>query len=383
MTHDQEHAPDDRRGTVPANRGAALRDYADTGLVYTVGRSGSNYRLFDSDALWCVGLIRELRGLGLTVAEIRELAGVYLRRNSHPIGPLLAQRLRASRTRIEARIADLHQTLHRIDAYETGHRAELAGHGGVCWADDPRGCTASAGPSPRGQPLPSQPRATLRPHGRNPMSTDTDDAASRLQEAMRRAEGADTRDWLMQPLLTLLANGKPVTVQDIAAATGHAADEVRQALAALPSLERDEHDRIVGYGITLRPTPHRFELDGTVLYTWCALDTLIVPAQLGRIARVESPCHATGTPVRVTVDPSGISDLDPATAVVSLVTPEDLAQVRTAFCNQVHFFASPDAAKPWLEQHPGATVLPVAEAYHLGRTLEPTINPDATPGSCC
>jgi MerR family transcriptional regulator, copper efflux regulator len=29
-----------------------LREYEDMGLIYTVGRSAGNYRLFDEDALW-------------------------------------------------------------------------------------------------------------------------------------------------------------------------------------------------------------------------------------------------------------------------------------------------------------------------------------------
>jgi hypothetical protein len=31
----------------------ALREYEDLGLIYTVGRSAGNYRLFDEEALWC------------------------------------------------------------------------------------------------------------------------------------------------------------------------------------------------------------------------------------------------------------------------------------------------------------------------------------------
>jgi hypothetical protein len=37
--------------------------------------------------------------------------------------------------------------------------------------------------------------------------------------------------------------------------------------------EYDAHGRVVfGSGLTLRPNPHRFEVDGRTLYTWCALD---------------------------------------------------------------------------------------------------------------
>ncbi|MDT9701273.1 MerR family transcriptional regulator [Streptomyces sp. P17] len=51
----------------------ALREYTDLGLIYTLGRSPAGYRLYDPDALRCVRFIGELRGLGLTIAEIREL----------------------------------------------------------------------------------------------------------------------------------------------------------------------------------------------------------------------------------------------------------------------------------------------------------------------
>ncbi len=78
--------------------------------------------------------------------------------------------------------------------------------------------------------------------------------------------------WLWQPLLALLAHGRPVTVQDLSAATGRSIPDVRQGLAAMPDTEYDRHGRILGHGLTLVPTPHRFELAGQTLYTWCALD---------------------------------------------------------------------------------------------------------------
>jgi alkylmercury lyase len=128
----------------------------------------------------------------------------------------------------------------------------------------------------------------------------------------------------------------------------------------------------VGYGITLRPTPHHFDVDGQQLYTWCALDTLIFPAILDRPATVVSHCHTTGLPVRLTVEPDKISNTEPATAVVSLVTPDTCTSIRTAFCTQVHFFASPTPAQPWLDQHPDATVVPIADAVALAGPLTQT-----------
>lgn len=123
-----------------------LRQYTDWGLVYTVGRSSGNYRLFDDDALWCLQLIGTLRELGVTVAEIRELTREYLDRGcDQPFGPLVAKRLRTARARTEDRIAELQQTLRRIDEFESRHRAELSGRPGVdLAAADPRRSCAGA-----------------------------------------------------------------------------------------------------------------------------------------------------------------------------------------------------------------------------------------------
>jgi DNA-binding transcriptional MerR regulator len=104
-----------------------LREYEDIGLIYTVGRSAGNYRLFDEDALWCVRAVDALRGLGLTLAEIQGLAVNYLARTDEPIGPRLAEVLKAVRARTEDRIAELRALLRRISDYEADHGDELAG----------------------------------------------------------------------------------------------------------------------------------------------------------------------------------------------------------------------------------------------------------------
>lgn len=174
---------------------------------------------------------------------------------------------------------------------------------------------------------------------------------------------------MLRPLLRLLSKGEPVTAEDLAETTDRPADVIRQSFATLPGLELDELGRVVGYGLTLRPTQHRFETDGHQLFTWCALDTLVFPAILGRVATIESPCHSTNVPVRVTVGPTGVTDVDPATAVVSIVIPSEQTNIRAAFCDHVHFFATPTAAAGWLADHPGMAVYPVVEAHQLGLPL--------------
>lgn len=131
-----------RRTGVPVK---TLREYTDTGLIYTAGRSPANYRLYTTDALWCVRWIGELRGLGLTVAEIRDTVRECLDRADRSVGPRLARLLDRSRERAQRRIAEQQQVLARIDAFERDHGGDLARAGDLRWAGDPR-AGAAGGP---------------------------------------------------------------------------------------------------------------------------------------------------------------------------------------------------------------------------------------------
>jgi len=202
---------------------------------------------------------------------------------------------------------------------------------------------------------------------------------------------ARSEETLLVPLLRLLAAGDPVTIDDLATAAALTPDEVRTHLAATPDTEYDDQGRIVGQGLTLRPTRHRFTVSGEELYTWCAFDTLIFPALLDRPARIESVSPASGDTIRVTVDPTaGVTSAEPATAVMSLVDAGDMPSIRSSFCNQVHYFTSPKDATGWLTDHPGGQVIPLAEAFVLGSTVisgileqHQTVVGDTLPGNCC
>jgi MerR family copper efflux transcriptional regulator len=78
-----------------------------------------------------------LRGLGLTLEEIRDLAGTYLQDANEPVGPKLAALLQAVRARTQQRIAELQQRLERIEEFEAARAAELAGQADFR-AQDPR-----------------------------------------------------------------------------------------------------------------------------------------------------------------------------------------------------------------------------------------------------
>ncbi|GAC1608135.1 MAG: organomercurial lyase MerB [Ramlibacter sp.] len=168
-------------------------------------------------------------------------------------------------------------------------------------------------------------------------------------------------------LLRELAKGSPVPVLALAEASGQSLDQVDAVLRQAPDVECDPAGNIVGYGITLRQTPHAFEVEGRGLYTWCALDTLMFPALIGKSARVHSLCPETGMPVSLTVDPHELCAVEPADAAVSLAVPQ--TEIRQSFCCQVHFFASRAAGDRWALRHPGVEVVSVEAAFLLGQEI--------------
>ena len=172
-------------------------------------------------------------------------------------------------------------------------------------------------------------------------------------------------------LLRLLGQGQPVSAAQMGAALGVSEIAVTETFQRLSDIERDERGRVVGWGLSLQPTPHQFRINGHTLYTWCALDALTYPILLEQTAQVESVCPITQTPIRLRVGPEGVSALEPATAMVSLTIPDTQPDAcnRASFCDQGHFFASPQTAAIWQADHPEARTLPVEAVYQLGRMI--------------
>jgi alkylmercury lyase len=166
-----------------------------------------------------------------------------------------------------------------------------------------------------------------------------------------------------------LAEGRAVSPTELADALSWPVDRVADLLERLPNVERDASGHILGLALSLNPTKHVFEIRGRRLYTWCALDALLLPAVLRETARITSPCAATRVPIRLVVTPEKVEEVVPLEAVVSLVLPAADQDLRASFCDQVNFFASEAAAGTWLEAHPGGAVTSISAAYPVAREI--------------
>jgi alkylmercury lyase len=198
-------------------------------------------------------------------------------------------------------------------------------------------------------------------------STELELLARQLADGLRGDNDVFCRD-----LVRLLACGYPVTRERLASTLQMTVEQVTEVLVGLADLEVDQSGSVVGWGLTFIPTPHRFWMNGQQFYTWCALDALTYPALLRLTADVESSCPVSGTPVTLSVTPTGVHDLVPASTIVSLVIPEQGTACdddRGSFCNQSLFFRSRQDALKWQASSPSARLLSVDDAYQVGRLI--------------
>lgn len=171
---------------------------------------------------------------------------------------------------------------------------------------------------------------------------------------------------VLPAVVRLLAEGRAIPVERLADQLGQSESAVRTRLAENPSIEWDDRGNIVGFGMTLRPTAHRFEFEGRTVYGWCATDAVLFPMLLNRPGVVRSVCPTTGRAIQIDITPQKLVRVDPPAAVVSLVRPSaKVTDTRCECCQRGHFFSSPEAAAGWLRENPDGWLHTVAEEFQI------------------
>lgn len=94
--------------------------------------------------------------------------------------------------------------------------------------------------------------------------------------------------------------GRALPVADL---LGNGDQAIITELAARGRAEIDESGRLVGiHGLTLRSTRHRFDHAGRSHHTWCAFDSIGIPAALALDATAHTDCPTCGQPLTVEID---------------------------------------------------------------------------------
>ncbi|MEO8744043.1 MAG: organomercurial lyase [Candidatus Dormiibacterota bacterium] len=95
---------------------------------------------------------------------------------------------------------------------------------------------------------------------------------------------------------------------------------------------------------------------------------MFIPVIVGRTARVESVCSATGQRIVLTVEPGRVVDVSPPGAVISFLRPQERfdSDVILNFCHHVLFFGSQEAGEEWIRERKGAMLLSLEQGFDLG-----------------
>ena len=165
----------------------------------------------------------------------------------------------------------------------------------------------------------------------------------------------------------LLLDGKPVSPDRIATYLGLTQEEVASLLRGA---ELDQEGKLVGVGLSIVPTRHSYRILGRQLYVWCAVDAITYPILHRASAEIESSDPISGEKVQLTSTQEGVRNVDPVTAVVSLVTGmERRENVRAWFCHYAHFFGSVESAAQYVARHPGLVIVPVDQVFRMGQLM--------------
>ena len=207
------------------------------------------------------------------------------------------------------------------------------------------------------------------------MSTPDPEKLSELMAGVFPAMDSDEQA-IALALYRLLAKGSPVAPEQICHKLGLPAGQINDTLNAWPGVFFDEDRHIIGFwGLSLRETPHRLEVNGKTVYGWCAWDTLFIPELIGTSAQVVSTCPVSGLEIRLVVSPMDIEYVNPECVTVSFLVPgksEFQEDIVTSFCHFVYFFADSVAAERWTVTRPGTFLLPLKDAFRVARLTNAT-----------
>lgn len=146
------------------------------------------------------------------------------------------------------------------------------------------------------------------------------------------------------------------------------AESAARRLLGRETLLVDDEGRIEGIaGLTLRPTRHRMTYDGTTTHTWCAFDSVGIPAAMGVDATATTDCGYCGAPLTVEIRAGGVDDTD-VWGWMPALDPDETALI-TNFCSKADLFCSRDHLDAWYEMagHPPGEPATMDELLDMGR----------------
>lgn len=165
----------------------------------------------------------------------------------------------------------------------------------------------------------------------------------------------------------LAARARPVSLAELGEALGVTAESLESVVGRLAAdglVDRDTSGTVAGArGLTLVPGRHALVLRAAAFSTWCAYDSIGIPAALGEDARAATSCGVCGAELVVQIN----GGQPPANGPELVWLPDGGANMRADFCAPGVLLCGTDHARTWAERAgaPGRAVS-LREAAALG-----------------
>lgn len=144
----------------------------------------------------------------------------------------------------------------------------------------------------------------------------------------------------------LLEQSRPIEHHEWAEAASIDPDDLDQVLKDhWGRVEVDEQGRLIGIaGLTIRPTNHELNVNGSQHWTWCALDAVGILGALEATGTVQSIDPSTNDHVSLVFD-KGQAQSD---ATIFVLSGYDGGDIRGEWCPLVNFFNNRLDAHRWV-----------------------------------
>ncbi|MEZ5323286.1 MAG: organomercurial lyase [Microthrixaceae bacterium] len=167
-----------------------------------------------------------------------------------------------------------------------------------------------------------------------------------------------------------LLGGETVTAAELGVRAGLGPTRGATVVAALLARESATvagDGRVDGIaGLTLRPTRHRLTVAGSTLHTWCAFDSVGIPASLAADAVAVTSCGGCGERIEVRIT-AGEPPASEVRGWMPAAVPGETALI-TNFCSLADLFCSEDHLRIRRDPDgPGGDICTLGEFAEIGR----------------
>lgn len=165
-----------------------------------------------------------------------------------------------------------------------------------------------------------------------------------------------------------LWRGHPVEVTALLPGRSEESAEAVAGLVARGRAEVDGSGRLVGvHGLTVRASRHSFVRRGVARHTWCAFDSIGIPAALRLDAVATTDCPTCGSALSVEVWHGSVRG---GPLALWLPVPDESSDLLSAFCAVADLYCSKGHLEQRIDvEHAPGTVVSVAEAAEIGRDV--------------